>query len=112
SAPSVETGAASFDQAEIAEMVRWPRVVGLAEVMDYPGVLAADGRMLRVLDAAGDTVVQGHAPLLGGRQLSAYVAAGIESDHETQRGDEALEKLRAGMFLEVRESSLSFNAAA
>src|SRR5581483_9567944 len=77
SAPSVETGAATFDAAEIAEMCAWPRVVGLAEVMDYPGVLAGDGRMLRVLDAAGGAIVQGHAPLLGGRDLSAYVAAGI-----------------------------------
>jgi adenine deaminase len=114
SAPGVETAGASFDEAEISELLSWPRVVGLAEVMDYPGVLSGAGRMLRLLDAAdaAGAFAQGHAPRLRGRDLSAYLAAGIDSDHETQEPDEALEKLRAGMVLEIRESSLSFNAAA
>jgi adenine deaminase len=113
-APGIETAGASFDRAEVAELLRWPRVVALAEVMDYPGVLSGAGRMLRLLDAADEAgaIVQGHAPLLRGRELSAYAAAGIDSDHEAQRADEALEKLRAGMVLEIRESSLSFDAAA
>jgi adenine deaminase len=114
SAPGVETAGASFDREEIAEMLRWPRVVGLAEVMDYPGVLGRSGRMIRLLDTteAAGGLIQGHAPRLTGRRLSAYAAAGINSDHENRQVEEGLAKLRAGMYLEVRESSLSFNAAA
>jgi adenine deaminase len=114
SAPAVETAGAGFDRPEIETMLGWPRVVGLAEVMDYPGVLRGDGRMMRELAAAARMggLVQGHAPRLRGRALSAYAAAGIESDHENREVEEALAKLRAGMYLEVRESSLSKNAAA
>lgn len=114
SAPGVETAGATFDRDEIEEMLAWPRVVGLAEVMDYPGVLRGAGRMMRLLEATETAggIIQGHAPRLTGRQLSAYVAAGINSDHENRRTDEGLAKLRAGMYLEVRESSLSLNAAA
>ncbi|HYM90806.1 MAG TPA: amidohydrolase family protein, partial [bacterium] len=114
SAPGVETAGASFDRAEVEAMLAWPRVVGLAEVMDYPGVLKGDGRMMRLLEAtdAARGLIQGHAPRLKGRALSAYIAAGINSDHENREAAEALAKLRAGMYLEVRESSLSKNAAA
>lgn len=114
SALGVETAGASFDRDEIAEMLTWPRVVGLAEVMDYPGVLRRDGRMMRLIDAteAAGGLIQGHGPGLTGRRLSAYRSAGIDSDHENRMPDEALAKLRAGMTLEVRESSLSLNAAA
>lgn len=114
SAPGVETAGAEFDRAEIEEMLAWPRVVGLAEVMDYPGVLRAEGRMMRLLEATerAGGLIQGHAPRVRGRNLSAYAAAGIDSDHENRETQDGLAKLRAGMYLEVRESSLSANAAA
>ncbi|HZU13965.1 MAG TPA: adenine deaminase C-terminal domain-containing protein [Chloroflexota bacterium] len=114
SALGVETAGASFGPKEIAEMLAWPRVVGLAEVMDYPGVLRGSDRMIGEIEetAARGGLIQGHAPRLTGRPLSAYAGAGITSDHENRRADEAIAKLRAGMTLEVRESSLSRNAAA
>jgi len=114
SAPGVETAGAAFDRAEIEEMLGWPRVVGLAEVMDYPGVLRGEGRMMRLLEATerAGGLIQGHAPRVRGRNLSAYAAAGIDSDHENREASDGLAKLRAGMYLEVRESSLSPNAAA
>jgi adenine deaminase len=114
SAPAVETAGADFDQAQIEEMLRWPRVAGLAEVMDYPGVLRGEGRMMRLLEATerAGGLIQGHAPRVRGRNLSAYAAAGIDSDHENREAQDGLAKLRAGMYLEVRESSLSPNAAA
>jgi adenine deaminase len=114
SALGVETAGATFDQDEIAEMLTWPRVVGLAEVMDYPGVLRRDGRMMRLIEATESAggLIQGHGPGLTGRRLSAYRSAGIDSDHENRTSEEALAKLRAGTILEVRESSLSLNAAA
>ncbi|HLY21045.1 MAG TPA: adenine deaminase C-terminal domain-containing protein [bacterium] len=114
SAPAVETAGAAFDRAEIEEMLGWPRVVGLAEVMDYPGVLRGEGRMMRLLEATerAGGLIQGHAPRVRGRNLSAYAAAGIDSDHENRETQDGLAKLRTGMYLEVRESSLSPNAAA
>ena len=114
SAPGVETAGAEFDRAEIEEMLGWPRVAGLAEVMDYPGVLRGEGRMMRLLEATerAGGLIQGHAPRVRGRNLSAYAAAGIDSDHENRETQDGLAKLRAGMYLEVRESSLSANAAA
>jgi adenine deaminase len=114
SAPAVETAGATFGRAEIEEMLTWPRVAGLAEVMDYPGVLRGDARMMDALEAteAAGRLIQGHAPRVRGRALSAYLAAGIDSDHENREPEDALAKLRAGMYLEVRESSLSPNAGA
>lgn len=114
SAEGLETAGASFGVEEVSEMLTWPRVVGLAEVMDYDGVLRRSDRTMQLIEAtlARGGIVQGHAPLVVGRSLAAYIAAGIDSDHETQRSDEALEKLRAGMYLEARESSLALNAAA
>ncbi|MHB8733116.1 MAG: adenine deaminase [bacterium] len=114
SAPAVETAGAEFDRAEIEEMLGWPRVAGLAEVMDYPAVLRGEGRMMRLLDATerAGGLIQGHAPRVRGRNLSAYAAAGIDSDHENRETQDGLAKLRTGMYLEVRESSLSLNAAA
>jgi len=114
SAPAVETAGADFDRAEIEEMLGWPRVVGLAEVMDYPAVLRGEGRMMRLLEATerAGGLIQGHAPRVRGRDLSAYAAAGINSDHENRETQDALAKLRVGMYLEARESSLSPNAAA
>lgn len=100
--PSVlgaETAGSTFGPEEIAEMMGWERVISLAEVMDYIGVVRNDGRMRGIVDAAlaHGGVVQGHAPKLMGRDLNAYIAAGIDNDHESRLGDEVLEKLRLGL---------------
>ncbi len=108
--PSVvglETSKTIFDANEIEQMLRNDRVIGLGEVMDYPGVLKKDGRMMRILDVArrSGKFIQGHAPGLRGQELADYLSAGVESDHETHDAGEALEKLRAGMVLECRNAS-------
>jgi Adenine deaminase len=100
--PSVlgaETAGATFGPAEVAEMMQWERVISLAEVMDYIGVVNNDERMRGIVDAAlaHGGVVQGHAPKLMGRDLNAYIAAGIDNDHESRLGEEVLEKLRLGL---------------
>lgn len=100
--PSVmgaETAGAVFMPEDIAEMMRWDGVISLAEVMDYIGVVGNDPRMRGIVDAAlaQGGVVQGHAPKLMGRDLNAYIAAGIDNDHESRLGDEVLEKLRLGL---------------
>lgn len=100
--PSVEgaeTAGAHFGPEDIAEMMGWERVISLAEVMDYIGVVRNDPRMRGIVDAAlaHGGVVQGHAPRLTGRDLNAYIAAGIDNDHESRFGEEVLEKLRLGL---------------
>ncbi len=82
-----------------------PWVLGLAEVMNFPGVIAADDAVLEKIGAFRDSVIDGHCPALTGRDLQAYVAAGVRSDHESTTAEEALEKLRLGMMVFIREGT-------
>ena len=88
-------------------------MVGIAELMNFPGVLAADPAVLAKaeLGLQRGVPIDGHAPGVTGKDLCAYVAAGIESDHETTRAEEAEEKLRLGLWLMVREGSTEHNLA-
>jgi adenine deaminase len=88
---------------DVAELQRHPRVLGVAEMMNYPGVIAGDPRELAKLAVADH--VDGHAPGVSGRALNAYLAAGIASDHEATTFAEALEKRRLGMWVMLREAS-------
>ena len=114
SVPGYEESGASFTQKEIRQMLEWDRVLGVAEVMDFPGVLAGNDRMWNILKEAKDrnSFIQGHSPGLKGRNLSAYLCAGPESDHEITGVCEAREKLRLGMTVDARESSMSQNLKA
>lgn len=107
SVAGLETSKEPFDAEKIGAMLAHPRVVGLAEVMDYPGVIHQSPRMTEILEEAHrrGKLIQGHCPDLAGRELSAYLTAGCESDHETRTFDEAVHKLRAGMTLECRQAS-------
>lgn len=113
SAPGLETTGAEIGPAEIAEGLKWERVVGLAEVMNFPGVLAGDPKMHGEIEATLEQrgAVEGHAPGLLGKELCAYIAAGVGSDHESFAREEAIEKLRLGMKLEMREGSAAKNLA-
>jgi adenine deaminase len=105
--PGKETAGAEFTAKEISEMFSWPRVIAAAEVMDYIGVVRGNQPISDIVTAAleAGVAIQGHSPLLMGRELNAYLAAGIESDHEIRRGDEALEKIRLGMLPLLKLSS-------
>jgi len=105
--PGKETAGAEFTDKEISEMFKWPRVIAAAEVMDYIGVVRGNQPISDSVTAAleAGVAIQGHSPLLMGRDLNAYLAAGIESDHEIRRGDEALEKIRLGMLPLLKLSS-------
>lgn len=111
SAPGLEGSGASFGAAEIRELAQLDRAVGLAEVMDFPGVIGGAPRMMEILDAAEEAglYLQGHAPMLSGRALSAYRCAGPNTCHETCFAAEALEKLRCGVYVDARESSIMKN---
>ncbi|SHE44364.1 Adenine deaminase [Seinonella peptonophila] len=114
SAPKVETSGADFTADVIRELLKWPEIDGVAEVMNYHGVIHEDQRMMGILKANEEVgkIAQGHAPRVSGNELSTYLIAGPDSDHECRTGDEALEKIRSGMTVEIRESSFSMNMAA
>jgi len=112
-ATNMETSGAEVTAEDVARLVRaYPgRVLGLAELMNYPGVLAKDPAVLAKIAACGCAVIDGHAPLVSGKALDAYVLSGPSSDHECTNVDEAMEKLRKGMHLFMREGSDEKNLA-
>ncbi len=107
--PQLETAGAAFTARDIDAILTWDRVIGLAEVMDYVGVIHQNERMREILDVAHarDAVISGHCPGVRGRDLAAYLVGGPASDHEAFTHDELLEKLRMGMTIEAKDSSFS-----
>jgi adenine deaminase len=103
---------AVLDAAAVRELLAREGVLGLAEMMNYPGTIFGDPEVAAKLAAAAGRPIDGHAPGLRGRELMAYLLAGPSSDHECCALDEAREKLRAGCYLLVREGSASKNLAA
>jgi adenine deaminase len=100
-------GAGSLMADDLLPLLEHPRALGLAEVMNFPGVLAGDEQLLEKIDRFGHRPLDGHSPLLGGHALSAYASTGISSDHESSRLDEASEKLSKGMSIWIREGSVA-----
>ncbi|EQB37939.1 hypothetical protein M948_05060 [Virgibacillus sp. CM-4] len=107
--PGVETAGAEFGPEDIAALLDNPDVVGIAELMDYVGVIKQNPRMAGIVQKGLDFGVrnEGHLPRVTGRDLHAYLAAGVNSDHESRTVEEIVEKLRAGMLIYIRESSVS-----
>ncbi len=103
----METAGARLEAADLIPLMDHPRTLGLAEFMNYPGVLMKDAGCLAKLDAFRGRHIDGHAPLLSGKDLNGYLAAGIRTEHEATSAEEALEKLRKGMRVLIREGSVS-----
>lgn len=110
-ASPLETAGARLEAADLAAYRRRSRVLGLAEVMNFPGVVGGDAGLLEKIALYPKGPVDGHAPLLSGLALNAYRLAGIGSDHECSQLAEAREKLDLGFYLMVREGSLAKNLA-
>jgi len=108
-ATDLETSGASLSAAELKIFRREKRVLGLAEMMNYPGVLFGNDSVVEKLIAFRGGIRDGHAPLLSGQDLNAYIAAGIRSDHECTMLAEAREKLRLGMHIMIREGTQAKN---
>jgi adenine deaminase len=106
SAPGFEVSGADFDAEVIEEMLMWPKIAGLAEVMNMRGVIGRETRMRGIVQAAlvSEKLVSGHARGLAGGELAAFMSAGITSDHELTSGDDLMQKLRAGLTIELRGS--------
>ena len=102
----------ALNEGDLEGLLRRRRVLGLAEMMNFPGVIAGDDHELAKLGLAGATHVDGHAPGVLGKPLNAYAAAGIRSDHEALTVEEGRERLRAGMWLLIREASMARNLEA
>lgn len=108
-ATDLATSGAALGADDLAELLPERRVLGLAEVMNFPGVIHGAPEVLAKLRAFEGRVIDGHAPGVGGRALNAYVAAGISSDHEATTEAEAREKLRRGMTIFLREATNARN---
>lgn len=106
-ASPLETPGAAFGLPELLAYQQRPGVLGLAEVMNFPGVVAGEPELLDKILAFQDQLVDGHAPLLAGPALNAYLVTGIGSDHECLTLEEAAAKLSRGMRIMIREGSWS-----
>jgi adenine deaminase len=106
-ATDLETSGARLDAADLLPLRRHPKALGLAEFMNFPGVIHANPDVIAKLEAWADGHIDGHAPLLSGTALNAYLAARIRTDHEATAPAEAMEKLKKGMAILIREGSVS-----
>lgn len=108
-ATGLETSGATLTATELKKFIGHPRVLGLGELMDYPGVLRQEAEVLAKIKLADGKLIDGHAPELTGSNLTAYIAAGIRSEHECVTPAEALKRLGQGMYIMLREGSAAKN---
>ncbi len=108
-ASKFESSGAELGPAEISQILELELGLGVAEMMNYPGVISADPAVLARISTAGERRVDGHAPGVSGSPLDAYLVAGVESDHECTSYEEAHEKRQKGMWVFMREGSASRN---
>ena len=108
-ATSMETSGAVLRARDIKSLLKEPGIIGLAEMMNFPGVIHRDPEVLKKIEQAKGKRIDGHAPLLSGKALNAYLTAGIRSDHECTTLKEAKEKLDNGMWILIREGTTTRN---
>ena len=111
SVPNYENSGANFDYKIYEKFLDEKNVIGLGEVMDYEGVINNDERIGKILETARrkNCYIQGHAPLVTGNRLSAYLCANIKSDHEARQVEEVIEKYRQGMWIDIRDANTNHN---
>ncbi len=110
-ATHLETSGATITAKDIARILKKEGVIGLGEMMNFPGVLFGDEGVLGKIKVSEGKVLDGHAPGLSGFDLNAYISAGIGSDHESTKLEEAREKLARGLHIMIREGSTEKNLA-
>jgi adenine deaminase len=108
-ATHLETAGAYLGPSDLLKLIDEPRILGLAEMMNFPGVLSGDQKVLEKINLFRNKILDGHCPSLSGNDLQAYVTAGIRSDHETTVLAEGLEKVENGMMLMIREGTSAKN---
>ncbi|WP_110955630.1 adenine deaminase [Anaerosinus massiliensis] len=108
-ASNLENSGAELLAHDLEKYMQHPRVLGLGEMMNYPGVIFQDEKVIEKLKLAKHKKIDGHAPGVSGSDLMAYAAAGIKSDHECVTAEQAMDRLRAGMHVMIREGSAAKN---
>lgn len=110
-ATSFETSGFTVNSSDVADFLSRKEIVGLSEMMNYPGVIYDDPEVLNKLQAAKkiNKPIDGHAPNIRGEHLKKYIKAGISTDHECSTLEEALEKIKLGMMVQIREGSAAKN---
>lgn len=108
-ATGMETSGAVLEAEDLRPFLSHPRVLGLGEMMNYPGVLCGDEGVYKKLALVCGGICDGHGPGLSGNDLNAYLAAGVTSDHEATTWQEGIEKIRRGCYLMLREASGAHN---
>src|SRR3972149_5877253 len=108
-ATDMETSGGRLGYHDLSTFADKPWVLGLAEMMNYSGVIHRDNSVLKKIDIMKGKVIDGHAPGLSGKGLNAYISAGIRSDHECTTIEEAREKLEKGMYIMLREGTIAKN---
>jgi adenine deaminase len=108
-ATHMETSGATLKAADLGPLLKEPWAIGLAEMMNFPGVIFRDPEVLKKIEIAKGKRIDGHAPMLSGKGLYAYLTAGIRSDHECTTAKEAKEKLKNGMCIMIREGTTARN---
>ena len=113
-ASALDESGANLDYRDIDSFFDHPRVLGLAEMMNFPGIISADSSTVAKIIAsqAHHKKIDGHAPGLSGTDLNAYIAAGVYSDHECADIDDAMKKLKLGQFIMIREGTAARNLEA
>ena len=109
---AMETSGAKLNASDLSLLMGHQSALGLAEMMNYPGVLNKDPEVLEKLLLYQGQHIDGHAPLLRGKALNAYIASGVVTDHESTEKAEAMEKLRKGLRILIREGSVSKDLSA
>jgi len=104
---SMETSGANINSSDLQSLQGHSSNIGLSEMMNYPGVINRDEEIIKKLELFSGGHIDGHAPQLSGKELNAYIAAGIKTEHEATSKSEALEKLQKGMRILIREGSVS-----
>lgn len=108
-ATGMETSGAVLEADALQPFLRHPRVLGLGEMMNYPGVLYGDEGVMKKMALVRGGICDGHGPGISGSDLNAYLAAGVTSDHEATTWQEGIEKIRRGCYLMLREASGAHN---
>ena len=108
-ATHMETSGATLKATDLKPLFKEPSAIGLAEMMNFPGVIFRDPEVLKKIEMAKGKRIDGHAPMLSGKGLYAYLTAGIRSDHECTTPKEAKEKLKNGMWIMIREGTTARN---
>jgi len=106
-----ENSGAILEAGELKELITNPMVLGLGEMMNYPGVIQGDSKIVNKLKLAQDNnkIIDGHSPDISGEELNAYIIGGIKTDHECSTVDEMQDRLRKGMYISIREGSAAKN---